>query len=200
MLGCMRLKFMYSYYSLHFLFYLAPYSFEHRLSIPTFVCAHRTRFENIATYFGYSPNMIVDDINKQVTPATWWHRTSLENKVQCDSSYLHKDTHEASILCDRLEDICDVNLCLQSHSAAAIKIARGRLHVSPRSRVNRIRIFRHASKTGLIEIVYRVFPTAKAVFAIFFRASCTFPKERGSTNECSVHRRSVLSSSTSSRQ
>lgn len=42
---------------------------EHRSTILTFICAYGTRSENIATYFGYSPNT-VDDMNKQVTPAT----------------------------------------------------------------------------------------------------------------------------------
>jgi len=83
---CMRLKFVCYIVicsdSFFFFYFAMPYNFERRSTISTFVCARRTRFENIATYFGYSPNTIVDSMNKQVTPATWWHRTSLSNEVR----------------------------------------------------------------------------------------------------------------------
>ncbi|EGI66837.1 hypothetical protein G5I_04643 [Acromyrmex echinatior] len=130
----------------HALASLAALNISNRIKLSIAISKYLTCFENIATYFGYS-SMIVDDMNKQVTPATWWHHTSLENKVH--HIVLRSRSREGGCTCHREASKPNQNIspCVEDESYRD-RLSSFPYYESPSSRTRSFSVLAAPSRKG----------------------------------------------------
>lgn len=165
---------------------ISCHSSEHRSTILSSVCLHRTRTENIAHTWDTGAR-IVDDMNKQVTvpaSATRRHRKLRSRRNSDSERHLHKDSHGISspvrLSGGDAESILDVTH--RNASTGGIGTGANSCTRRCRCRINRIGIFRRTLKAFIVVVS----PSRDSAISSPGLLRLPAKKEEGSTNDWSA--------------